>query len=230
MGRLYRVKRSRTSRPATRRRPRALRRYRRGVPQALPFRNKMRWRTRYVDKNIQINPASGGIPQSHVFSLNGLYDPDITGVGHQPIGFDELVGTMYDHYTVVSVKATITFSNTDVNYHQLCLLQLKDTNTTSTSTNEIIENGNCKYVTLGRAGSGSDTRVVKMNISPSKFFGRNVMDGDKYQGDVNNNPSDGLFLHLQAGPLEAVDADIVDVTVQLDYIVILTEPKQLGQS
>lgn len=196
---------------------------------ATPLGRSFKLRTRYVDKNIQLNASSGGIPANHVFSLNGCYDPDVTGIGHQPLGFDQVM-PLYDHYTVIGAKAFVTFSNTDTSYDQLVVLQIKDTNTTSTTTNEVLENGLCKYATLGTHGSGQSVKTLVIGCSPKKFFGRKVMQGDKYQGNASNNPSDQVFLHIQAGPLEAVDADIVDVTVRIEYIIVFTEPKQLGQS
>lgn len=201
--------------------------YQKSVP--LPLGKSYKFHTRYVDKNVVIDPTAGGVPATHVFSLNGLYDPDITGVGHQPIGFDELM-VMYDHYCVIGARVRITFSNTSNQYQQLCIAQIKDTATTSTESNEIIENGNCKYTTLGALSGGQGNREIVIKASPSKFFGRNVMEGDKYQGTVSSNPADQLYLHLQCGPLTAVDAGPVYATVDIEYIAMLTEPKQFNQS
>lgn len=194
-----------------------------------PIGKSFKTLVRYVDKNIQLNPSTGGIPATHVFSMNGLYDPDITGTGHQPLGFDQFM-LMYDHYTVIGSRARVSFSNTDASYHQLVVCQLKDTNTVVATTNEILENGNNKWATLGTHTSGQSVKNLIINCSPNKFFGRKVMQGDKYQGTSGTNPSDQVYLHLQAGPLEGVDVDIVDVTIEIEYIVVFTEPKQLSQS
>lgn len=200
-----------------------------GQALASPIGRSFKTMVRYVDKNIQLNPGLAGVPANYVFSLNGLYDPDITSTGHQPLGFDQFMD-MYDHYTVIGARARVTFSNTDASYHQLVALQLKDTNTVSTTTNEILENGNNKWATLGTHTSGQSVKELVVNCSISKFFGRKVMAGDKYSGTISSNPNDQVFLHLHAGPLEATDADIVDATVDIEYIVVFTEPKQLAQS
>lgn len=191
-----------------------------------PLGKSVKALVRYVDKNIQLNPSTGGIPANYVFSMNGLYDPDITSTGHNPAFFAQMM-TLYDHYCVIGSRARVSFSNTDTSYQQLVALQLKDTNTTDTVTNEILEQGGVKWRTLGAHGSGQAVKDLVINCSPSKFFGRSVMNGDKYFGTASSNPSDQVFLHIHAGPVEAVDTDIIDCTVEIEYIVVFTEPKQI---
>ena len=55
----------------------------------------------YSDQ-ITLNPAAGTVSK-HVFSANGLFDPNITGVGHQPRGFDQYMA-LYNHYTVIGAR------------------------------------------------------------------------------------------------------------------------------
>jgi len=45
-----------------------------------------------------------------VFRLNSLYDPDFTGTGHQPYGFDQLLA-LYNYYKVSAVDIKLTFSD-----------------------------------------------------------------------------------------------------------------------
>lgn len=60
-------------------------------------------RLRYVQE-VQLDAGTGTYSQN-LFRCNSLFDPDYTGVGHQPKGFDEWAG-VYNHYTVM--KSTIT--------------------------------------------------------------------------------------------------------------------------
>ena len=200
-----------------------------GLSAASPLGKSFKAKTRYVETRIEINGGIGGTPATHVFSMNGLYDPDITGSGHQPIGFDEMM-LMYDHYCVIGARARVTFSNNDTTNSQIVILQLKDEATLSSNTSEMIENGMSRWTELGPRGSSKDTRTLSINCSPSRFFGRKVLQGDKYQGDNGSNPSDQVYLHITVEPSVSADLGAVRGTVELEYIVVYTEPKQLAQS
>ena len=46
--------------------------------------------------------------------LNSLFDPNLSGLGHQPRGFDQLMA-VYEKYTVVAAKITVCYvSNTHI--------------------------------------------------------------------------------------------------------------------
>ncbi len=60
--------------------------------------------------DVELDPGAGAMA-AHIFSANGLFDPDITGVGHQPYSFDQWMA-VYDHYHVVGAKISVTFLST----------------------------------------------------------------------------------------------------------------------
>lgn len=102
---------------------------------------------RYFERGFSIDPAIGGLASTHVFSANGLFDTDITGVGHQPSGFDQLM-TFYDHYTVTHAKITVTAQNSDATLSQLFGIYVQDNTVTVTDPRVIIENGMGVYTQL----------------------------------------------------------------------------------
>jgi len=65
---------------------------------------------KYVTTNQPITFAAG-VPTPRQYALNGLFDPDITGVGHQPYLFDQLCnninGLNYQRYLVEKVSITL---------------------------------------------------------------------------------------------------------------------------
>lgn len=57
---------------------------------------------------IQRSPAA--TTDFYTFRLNSTFDPDLTGVGHQPLGRDQLAGVLYNRYRVHGVKVSVDFS------------------------------------------------------------------------------------------------------------------------
>lgn len=193
---------------------------------AYPIGKTFKFKTRYVDLSNIINPGIA-TPATHVFSLNGLYDPDITGVGHQPIGFDQLM-PLYDHYCVIAARARVSFTNRDIAQQAYVFVQLKDTATTSTDTDNILENGMTKYKLLGVEQSGNATGTLTIGLNTSKFFGKKVLQDDTFQGSISANPSDQVYLHCTAAAVDpAADIGSLALGIEIEYIAILTEPKQL---
>lgn len=68
--------------------------------------------------NISLDPKPEnlGSTGSNVwqFSANGCYDPDTTGLGHQPMYFDNY-SAVYNQYRVLKSEITVTVVNTAVN-------------------------------------------------------------------------------------------------------------------
>ncbi len=59
----------------------------------------------------QLNLAgTAGVLARYVFSANGAYDPNITGTGHQMMGFDQMM-LFYEQAVVVRSKIQVTFSS-----------------------------------------------------------------------------------------------------------------------
>lgn len=80
------------------------------VGNASPMPNKYKCTLKYFD---QAN-VSGTIGGSQVCNINSLFDPDNTGGGHQPAGFDQLAAFYY-YYRVIActVHASVTASDSN---------------------------------------------------------------------------------------------------------------------
>jgi len=74
-----------------------------------PFPARMRCRLRY-NENIAIPATTAGTPSHYLFKANGFYDPNTTGSGHQPMGYDTYA-SLYHHYKVVSSVISVTPSS-----------------------------------------------------------------------------------------------------------------------
>lgn len=66
-----------------------------------------RYKTKMVYSDAYDIQTSAGAIAWTQFRINGLYDPDITYTGHQPMGFDQLCPTLYGRYVVTGCKVKI---------------------------------------------------------------------------------------------------------------------------
>lgn len=193
------------------------------------FGDKKLFKTRYVETQVSIDPGLAGFPASVVYNVMSLYDPNFSGTGHQPIGFDQIM-PLYQHYTVIGVRARVTLTNMDTSYAQTCILHIQPGGSPITNIPEIIENGRNRYVVLPPLGTGGSTKTMTMNFSARKFFGRKVLSDDIFRGTATTSPPEGAYLHVTVAPQNANDTTAVRATIHLEFISILTEPKVLASS
>lgn len=198
---------------------------------AYPLGRKFVTKLRYYTGGFDINPGVVGTPDSTVFSTNGMYDTDISGVGHQPTGFDQIMA-MYDHYTVIGCKATLEAWNSDADYPQTVAIFLKDDSVKLLDIRPLVENGNCEYRLLSPSGSGSKNYAkLSMNINPNRFLGRsNPLSEDDLRGSAGSNPVEQAYLHVFVEPLGSVDTSAVNCVLTLEFTAVFTEPKTLAIS
>lgn len=193
------------------------------VRRVFPTKKQHRTELRYFGNFININPGLGGIAASHVFSANGLYDPDISGTGHQPIGFDEMMA-LYDHYTVIGAKIRVYFNNKDTTNPMFGTVVVRDGVTPSSDTREIVENGYVSLCHLATFGTGGDKGQVATSVDISKFLGRtNALADSQLKGNSGANPSEQVYFHVSMFPTDQVDATTGVATVVIDYDVIFHE-------
>jgi hypothetical protein len=70
---------------------------------------------------FQLTSGTAGIHGTkQVMNLNGMYDPDSTGTGHQPYGYDNFLGTIYTYYRVTDVEYRVTFTTPGGTTDMLC--------------------------------------------------------------------------------------------------------------
>lgn len=71
------------------------------------FPNMLFMKLQYKENNAYVYSMSSGgsYLAERGYRQNSLFDPEYTGTGHQPYGFDD-IATWYNFYTVVGCKAT----------------------------------------------------------------------------------------------------------------------------
>lgn len=204
--------------------------YRNKGPRNMPLTRTLKAQFRY-QQSFNLD-AAVITPGTYVFRANGMYDPDASFGGHQPRGFDQLIGVLYDHYVVIGVVATVYFHNTDTTQGQMVGIAVRDTATAVTTINDYLESGNMKYAVCSDSSAGQSTRRVSYKLNPNKFLGRSKPLSDpQLKGSNSADPVEGVYFHVFAGAVDqGVNPGPVQCTIMLTYTAVCIEPKQPAQS
>lgn len=183
---------------------------------------------RYFTKMKYSETVSTTAAGTYAFNLNDLFDPNRTGIGHQPYGHDTLA-TLYNRYRVISCGYRITCNaQTNGNTVQMAVMPANEL-IAFTSVSEMRENPRSKY-TLASGGGPSQTISGKVYI-PS-LVGRSkaqYMADDRYQAQFGSSPSELAILNIKTANGADVD-QASNIQVLLEYTVECFDMKHLAQS
>lgn len=173
----------------------------------MPFADRYFVKLRYCDdRNLSI-PASTVTATGHSYRINSLYDPDLTGVGHQPFGRDQ-IAQFYNKYRVFGVKYKWTLWNTDSAVPLLIAVLPSNSSALDTDWNTIIERGYAKSIVLPPGGARG-TMTMKGFASVAKVHGvkKNIVrTDDTFAAFQANNPSREVYLHLYGKAMDGSTA------------------------
>lgn len=232
----------RTYRRRSYRRGRSFRRLRKrhNLPRRMPFAglpNSRFVKLRYCEEVLL--PAAGpSVSSIYTMRANSLYDPNYTGTGHQPRGFDQLMAS-YNHFKVIKSRINVAFSSSDATgsdppfYYGICLTD--SGNIFGSKTPDYIkESRQCKvFKAHGSSGgyNGKPWSGCSTWFSHRSFFGGTYAGGnDKFIGDIANNPQEVAYFEIFQVPQVADSLGSKLALVTIDYWALLTEPKNIAQS
>lgn len=214
------------------------RRYKRGgrragkamVSRTSPFTSKFYTKVRYVTtKTLNATLVTAN---NTLFVCNGLFDPDYTGTGHQPLGFDQIMG-IYTNYYVYKSTCTVDYisgDNTVTNCGQIAGLTVSDNTAPVTTLDTVAEQ---PYTTYKSMSTGYGSRaVVRCNRTWRwKQFNAGQYNNEDNQGTNSTNPTAAQYFNIWVQtPGGNLDPNAVQCLVTLTYYVCFTEPRSLSQS
>lgn len=211
------------------------RKYRIKRPPTIYARHRMEQRTvttlTYCD-TLQVRSGAAGAPDYHEFVCNGLYDPDKTGTGHQPMGFDQLMAK-YNHYRVLGshIEIKILPSQFQTNSSTvLALIGLTVTPTTGDAVvdgNELREQQGTKSTVAPRQAQG--LKRLTMGWGLKRTFGAKSSDNNLY-GTASSNPSEKSYWRITMIGDLGVQTEYVTLFIKIKYLAEFIEPKKQGSS
>lgn len=194
-----------------------------GGPLPLRFYTRFRYSERY---SINNSGAASSLASQRI-NLNSLFDPNNSGIGHQPRGYDQLCPVFYQKYRVygcrVQVEPLVTSTGTFGGRMLFGWQPITNTTTPVTTQEE------------ARECIGAKVWTVSNNTRPPKFVKyfdcASVCGYPKttYRGDdetaalYNQNPEILSRLHLFIGSPDDVTAVSAVLNVELTFYCVLFE-------
>lgn len=222
------------SKPYARQNYALTRRYRSGTPlkrQAaigLGFPNQLKITHKYVD-TFPIS-ASGGAFNYFSMKANGMYDPQPTVGGHQPLYFD-VCSNIYNHFTVIGSRMTAKFAAAGgaITIPFKCCVYLNDDQvvTGTTTINSLIEQQDVVWDQIGP--DNMQVTLVK-DFSLRREFGHVNLSQDGYRGNSTSDPTELSYFTLGVQSSDVVGDAASIVTIEIEYIAIWTELRDIAQS
>lgn len=193
-------------------------------PQNSKIANQLRCEFTYAEVGVTLNPGAAGGAASYVFAANGLYDPNISGAGHQPMGFDQLMA-LYNQYVVIGGYIKITFSNTDATNSQVIGVIMKDSPSTSTDPRSYIEWGNGVWSSVAPRTGGPSEKTLIHKFDIAKFANQDIFNEQSFTGSAASNPANTLHLIIWAAPSDnTTDSAQVNCNVEICYDAVVRSP------
>lgn len=144
-----------------------------------------------------ITEGAAGLGADQVYRANSLFDPDFTGVGDQPMGFDQWTA-LFGVFRVESCRYSVTFTNANTSPCLVGVLPSTNAALSSQSTSWMSARG-VRSTTLGAITGGRNVVNFTGNIKPwtlQDCTRAQYMDDPNSAGTPAGNPGRVVYLHV----------------------------------
>lgn len=192
------------------------------------FPKELRMTHRYVDYKTFV--STGGAVGSHTFRCNGMYDPDYTATGHQPLYFDQLTA-IYNHFTVLNSKIVVKFSTDTGNSAVPVIVNLfinDDTTVTPAGMSAQAEQNSSRFGIV--QCTGNNTLTLKSRWSAVQAFGPGAISDPNLQGTSAADPTEQQYWSIQFQGIDGLTTVKVYAQIMIEYDAIWQELKDIAAS
>jgi len=200
-----------------------------------PVPPKRNYKLNYVQNVVLQAGAAGVLGAQQRFCLNGMYDPDTSGGGHQPYGYDQLA-FLYKRYKVNGVMVKITANDPNEDGVVLACQLTNPSNSTAYINGfdpSIIEERQQAFVLrVNNTGSQKVTKTFYSSIQPLSGLTKIqfAADPDNFTADTSNNPGSVCNMLLALGSEAGSATATLRVTVDITYYCTWYQRVQLASS
>lgn len=166
----------------------------------------------------------------YTFRGNSLYDPDLSGVGHQPLYFDQYA-LIYSKYRVLGAKITLRAINGQSSVAQYLVLESGTEQNISNNLTRLLEQSRGAIAKLVPASSQGPT-YIKKYCSTRKACGltKSQMSDQDYAADTNASPTQLWYFNLVVTSIDSLSPCDLYMMVSLVYYVQFYDRMLMNQS
>jgi len=169
-----------------------------------------------------------GATASYQWVANGMFDPDATGGGAQPLYFDQMAN-VYSHYTIIGSKITVTVNQALMaNTNAIAGLYVNDDGTITPTLTALMEQSTSKYVILPH--SSNNTKTLRAKWSAKKNFGGSILANNNLEGTSGANPPEQSIYTLVIYPQNLSSSQTYNCQVMIEYIAVWKELRDIAGS
>lgn len=201
-----------------------------------PIKPYMDCKFTYAESIGLITGAAGIVTSQQSYNLNSLYDPDKTGVGHQPYYYDQLA-VLYQRYKVKGCLVELEWLNpTEDGLNAIMMVQPSSQTVVSLNgfiASTLIERP--QVVVRGLESTGPQRMVIKQyfDIAALEGMTKLAFEGsasDEYCANYNANPAATPTISLGISSANGVSGATMQCNVRLTYYARVYERIQPNQS
>lgn len=184
------------------------------------FPNTIITKLRYCER-LSLTSTAGAYGIK-VFAANGLFDPNVSDVGHQPLYYDNYTA-LYDQYVVIGSKIKVIYVPRSSTVGMLIGLTGDDDSSGSSNTDLLMEQNNSIHAGLGSLGS--DPKTLTMTFEPQEMFGVDAKADGSSQTVTTANPTEGWNYYAWTVAADGSTTASCDIIIEIDYTVKFSELK-----
>ncbi len=160
--------------------------------------------------------STAGAFSDKIWNINSVFDPDQSGVGHQPRYFDQLAG-LYNRYRVLAAHFDVSVRQRA--NHGIVVYIVPNNSTTGLTTSTIP--AELRRSGVARITSSNQPPVVfRVKFDPAAITGvskQQYLSDDRFQALTSANPSEAICAHQYIESMDGITAVDYEYVAQIVY-------------
>lgn len=176
--------------------------------------------------------STSGVFTKYTYRGNGAYDPDQTGVGLQPYGFDQMMA-LYANFRVHGAKCKVQFWNngSETELAQVGVEVSKSVVIPTTSSNVLRSKNKGRYIgLLGLNTNSAPVTIRSGGITKNIWQFKDLADELEFQGSISGDPTKQWFIQPWIQTISGSGSRSVFYVIQIDYDIEFFNPLMVDGS